>query len=187
MARAARGVAAAAAALALVACSGDGGGTDEDPAIEGVSVYQDLAHDHVQGDVTYDVSPPVGGPHSPVWLGCGVYTEAVPEENVVHSMEHGAVWLAYDPALTADDVQKLKNLHGLEPAYVVLSPYPGLPAKVVASTWGRQLKAESADDPRLAAFVKEYAGGDQGGEPGADCVRGATLEQLRSGSAPSMG
>lgn len=180
-----RGVAAAAALLALAACSGDG--TSEDPAIEGVSVYEDLSHDHVQGDVTYAQTPPVGGPHSTVWLRCGVYTEPVPDENVVHSMEHGAVWIAYDPALTADGVQKLKNLHGLKAAYVVLSPFPGLPSKVVASTWGHQLTADSADDPRLAEFVKAYAGGGQGGEPGADCANGATLDQLRSGSASPMG
>jgi Protein of unknown function (DUF3105) len=120
----------------------------------------------------------VGGPHSPVWLRCAVYTETVPEENAVHSMEHGAIWITYDPALTEDEVQRVSRLQALKPAYVLVSPFPGLPGKVVASTWGLQLTADSVDDPRLAEFVKEYAGGDQGGEKGADCV-GATLDQLR--------
>lgn len=168
--------------LAVVACSG--GGDDGPPPpkvrIDGETVFPDLVHEHVTTDVTYDQTPPVGGRHSPVWLRCGVYTEPVPDENAVHSMEHGAVWITYAPDLPATDVAKLKNLHALKPDYVVVSPFSGLPSRIVASTWGHQLRVDGPDDTRLASFVKEYAGGDQGGEGGADCVRGATPEQLRS-------
>jgi hypothetical protein len=173
-----RALAAAVALLALVACSGDA--KPKPPSIAGVQVVEGLSHDHVQGDVTYPQTPPVGGPHNQVWLRCAVYTETVPEENAVHSMEHGAIWITYDPALSEDEVRRVSRLQALKPAYVLISPFPGLPSKVVASTWGLQLKADSVDDPRLAAFVKEYAGGNQGGEKGADCV-GASLEQLRGG------
>jgi hypothetical protein len=63
---------------------------------------------------------------------------------------------------------------------VLLSPYDGLPAPVVASAWGLQLKVEKADDPRLEQFVRQYAGGLQGGEgPNVHCNPGASLEQVR--------
>lgn len=178
-----RALAAAVALLAAVACSGDG--NSKPPRIPGVEVFEDLSHDHVTTDVTYPQTPPVGGPHAPVWLRCAVYTEPVPDENAVHSMEHGAIWVTYDPALSQDEVQRLSRLQGLKPEYVLVSPFQGLPSKVVASTWGLQLKADTVDDPRLADFVKEYAGGNQGGEKGADCV-GATLDQIRSGGGPAM-
>jgi hypothetical protein len=42
----------------------------------------------------------------------------------------------------------------------------------MASTWGAQLSVDKGDDPRLAAFVKAYAAGGQGGEKGAPCVDG---------------
>jgi hypothetical protein len=150
--------------------------------IDGEMVFPDLVHTHVQGPVVYDQTPPVGGRHSAVWLRCGVYSEPVPNENAVHSMEHGAVWITYVPDLSADDVAKLKNLQALKPEYVIVSPFSGLPSKVVASTWAHQLRVDDIGDPRLSEFVKEYAGGDQGGEGGADCARGATLDQLRSPS-----
>jgi hypothetical protein len=43
---------------------------------------------------------------------------------------------------------------------------------VVASAWGAQLKLGRATDPRLAQFVDHFAGGGQGGEPGAFCTGG---------------
>lgn len=179
-----RALAAAVALLAVVACSGD---KTDPPSIQGVEVFEDLSHKHVTTDVTYAQTPPVGGEHSPVWLRCAVYTEQVPEENAVHSMEHGAIWVTYDPALSQDEVQRLSRLQGLKPEYVLISPLQGLPSKVVASTWGLQLKADTVDDPRLADFVKEYAGGNQGGEQGADCAaRGATPDQLKAGGGPAM-
>jgi hypothetical protein len=50
----------------------------------------------------------------------------------------------------------------------------------VAVTWGAAIEASSGDDPRLAQFVRAYAGGDQGGEPGAPCRgNGLDLEDAR--------
>ncbi len=34
---------------------------------------QALAHDHVDGPVTYSVTPPVGDPHNATWMNCGIY------------------------------------------------------------------------------------------------------------------
>lgn len=162
---------AALALLAAIGCTGGGDDTAPAPTIEGVAVYDDLGKEHVDGDRSYDPVPPVGGDHAPRWLKCDVYDRPVPDENAVHSLEHGAVWITHDPALTPDELTRLRRLHGLKPEYVVISPFEGLPSLVVASAWGLQLRVDGVDDPRLAEFVKQYAGGDQGGEGGADCVR----------------
>ena len=140
----------------------------------GVVTVTGLPHDHFQGvKLTYSRTPPLGGDHSPVPLNCAVYTAPVPTENAVHSLEHGAVWLTYADGV---DPAPLGTLAELDTSYVLVSPYPGQPAKVIATAWGLQLKADSATDPRLKQFVQEYAGGGQGGEPGAPCA-GATPQQ----------
>jgi Protein of unknown function (DUF3105) len=148
--------------------------------IEGLVVAQsDPSHEHTTAPQTYPRTPPVGGPHWPPqaegvlgWLRCGVYDTPVPDEFVVHSEEHGAVWLTYRPGAAAADVAALTALAGLRPDYVVVSPYPGQPQPFMASTWGAQLGVASSDDPRLAEVVRRYAGGGQGGEQGADCAGG---------------
>lgn len=152
------------------------------PDIEGLEVLaEDPSHEHREGRIEYERVPPPGGPHHPRWLACDVYTEPVPTELAVHSLEHGAVWLAYKPDLTADQVEQLAQLATANPEYVLVSPQPGLDSRVVAVTWGAALEASSADDPRLAAFVERYAGGGQGGEPGLPCRgSGLTPEQARA-------
>lgn len=130
--------------------------------------------------IDYPTSPPVGGPHYPRWLACDVYDQPVPLETAVHSMEHGGVWITYRPGLADADVQRLAALTSLNREYVLVSPYPALASPVVVSTWGLQLAVDRADDPRVRAFVLTYAGGTQGGEPGAPCrTGGLSIEQAR--------
>jgi hypothetical protein len=145
-------------------------------AIAGVESFSGLSRNHVQGKVSYPQTPPVGGQHNPVWLNCGIYTSPVPNENAVHSMEHGAVWVTYRPGLPAAEATALQNLVRGEPqasrSYTILSPYPGLPAPVVASAWGKQLRLSSPGDRRLGQFITGYAQGPQTPEPGAPCSGG---------------
>ena len=141
---------------------------------------EDPSHEHRTGAIEYDRTPPLGGPHHPRWLACDVYTESVPHELAVHSLEHGGVWLAYSPDLPEDQVAALEELAGTNEEYVLVSPEEGLDSRVVAVTWGAGLEASSADDPRLAQFVEAYAGGGQGGEAGAPCRgNGVTLREAR--------
>ncbi|MEQ1786104.1 MAG: DUF3105 domain-containing protein, partial [Acidimicrobiales bacterium] len=113
------------------------------------------------------------------WVNCGFYDEAVPDEHIVHDLEHGAVWLAYADDLSADDVGLLRELsRGNEK--IVAAPYPDLPADVavVATAWARQLRVESADDARVEAFVEQYVDGDQAPEAGVTCVDSPLGEPL---------
>ena len=150
-------------------------------AIEGLEVLaDDQSHEHVEGPVDYDRVPPLGGPHHARWLACDVYDEPVPLELATHSIEHGAVWVAYAPDLPAEQVEQLAALAELDEEYVLVAPQDGLDSRVVAVTWGAAIEASSADDPRLEQFVRAYAGGDQGGEPGAPCrSNGLDLEDAR--------
>lgn len=140
-------------------------------AIDGVEQIDGLTFNHVTTAVDYAQNPPAGGDHNAAWLNCGVYTEPVPDENAVHSLEHGAVWITYDPALPADQVAALEALAAGQ-SYVIVSPYEGLDSAVAASAWGYQLKVDSADDERLAVFVQKYLLNPELAEVGAPCSNG---------------
>ncbi len=139
--------------------------------IAGVQYFSDLTAQHTTGAVNYAQTPPVGGDHNPEVLNCGIYDQPVPSENAVHSLEHGAVWVTYQPDLPQAEVDKLRNMVRGH-SHLLLSPYPGLPQPVVASGWGVQLQLPSADDPRLARFLKKYEQGPQTPERGAECDGG---------------
>jgi Protein of unknown function (DUF3105) len=125
-----------------------------------------LRHNHVPGPVTYSVSPPVGGDHNATWMNCGVYTEPVPSERAVHNLEHGAIWITYQPSLPKSQLDQLYALfarqtvltspEGGSSRYMDITPYPGLPSPVVVTSWGFQLKLTSASDPRLQQFIDKF-------------------------------
>jgi hypothetical protein len=122
-----------------------------------------LGHKHVAGPVLYSLTPPVGGDHNAAWMNCGVYDKPVPVERAVHNLEHGAVWITYRPSLPKAEVDQLVAFFKSQPVvrhtgsrYVDLTPFPGLPAPIVASSWGFQLRLSSPTDPRLQQFVTAF-------------------------------
>jgi Protein of unknown function (DUF3105) len=142
-----------------------------------------LGHTHVPGPVTYSVVPPVGGDHNATWLNCGIYDKPVPSEYAVHNLEHGAVWITYQPSLPKSEVAGLRAFVERQSSlpsggqrssrYLDLTPYPGLPAPVVATSWGFQLRLTSPTDPRLQAFVSKFrASKTYTPEYGGECTGG---------------
>lgn len=171
-----RGLALAAVLVVAASCGGDDDDNDDDAAesgaIAGVRTFEIKSRDHVDPPVDYAQTPPVGGPHSQVWMNCGAYSEPVPDEQAVHSLEHGAAWIAYRSDLDEAAVTGLAGMAESQ-TYLLVSPYPDLPVPVVVSAWGVQLQLDSPDDPRLAEFLDEYRQGPQTPEPGAPCTGGA--------------
>lgn len=143
------------------------------PDLGAVQVHEDLPLDHVTGDVDYPATPPVGGPHAPAWLECGTYDEPVPDENAVHALEHGAVWITHAPSLPREDVDALAEQL---PPEGILSPHEELAGPVVVTVWGRQLVLDGAEDPRLGLFLEEYGDGHTAPEPFASCEGGVDAD-----------
>ncbi|GAA1272207.1 DUF3105 domain-containing protein [Kitasatospora nipponensis] len=142
--------------------------------IDGVQTWDNLTRNHVTTPVTYPMTPPVGGDHNPVWLTCmgNVYDKPVQNENAVHSLEHGAVWVTYNDKATADDIKTLSDKVKATP-YTMMSPFPTEKGTVTLSAWGTQLVVDSAKDPRVEKFFTKYVQGPQTQEPGASCSSGA--------------
>jgi hypothetical protein len=120
------------------------------------SLYEARYHFEYPDRVAYDRYPPVGGPHDPVWAACdgAVYDVPIRNEMMVHSLEHGAVWIAYNP--DSIDPAELEHLQQTVPTmpYVMLSPYPDLTTPLSLQFWGHQLPLDSAADQRFDQFVE---------------------------------
>ncbi len=123
-------------------------------SLSAVKTFNYKGSDHSWAKVSYKETPPVGGQHNFYWQNCGIYDKPIHNEHGVHSLEHGAVWITYRPDLPKAEVDKLKSIASAD--YMLLSPYPNLPSKIVASAWNHQIALDSADDPRLPEFVKKY-------------------------------
>lgn len=153
--------------------SGDAGSGESGASGDGqgeVRLYEGLSAEHVDPEesVDYAQHPPVGGEHYPFWQNCGVYDEPVLTEAAVHSLEHGTVWITYDPSLEPGQVEQPAS-HHVPGSYVLVSPMEDLPTPIVASAWGAQIQLEEASDERIGDFLREYEQSPAAPEPGAPC------------------
>jgi hypothetical protein len=159
-------------------------GSVANPSIEGLEFFGDPCAGHVEGDINYQDTLPVafkdippGGIHNSAWQNCGIYDGPVRAENAVHSLEHGAVWIAYRSDLPENQVETLRELTRQErrnqgEAMIVLSPQEALSDPIVLTAWRVQLRVNDASDSRIADFVSTYQRGPFTPEPGAACNNG---------------
>ena len=160
--------------MLLLGCSGDDEPEDAaTPAVELDGVLTERVGDYVHVDpgvdLDYPAPAPSGGDHifGATWATCGVYDGEVPDPLVVHSMEHGAVWIALGPDSTAEDRQLATEVAAGR--RVVVSDVPDLANPVELVAWGFRLPVDSVADPRTEAFVEEFIDAPTAPEAGAAC------------------
>jgi hypothetical protein len=151
--------------------------SDPDPSkrIPGVitATYTGSVHVLPNERVAYDKTPPFGGPHDQTWATCTgtVYPNAVRTENMVHALEHGAVWIAYNPQQITGDALNLLKVRVEGKPYTMMSPYPGLDKPISLQSWGHQLKVDDVNDARIDEFIAALRSNPNGVYPevGASC------------------
>jgi Protein of unknown function (DUF3105) len=141
----------------------------EDPP-RGIEVYPATTNRSVKVPVEYDREPPTNGDHAPIWQNCGLYEKPVQNRYAVHSLDHGVVWITYRPDLPEHQVDELRPYGGED--YVIVSPYPGQDAPVIATSWRVQLKLDGAGDPRLRKFVEQFRVSERAPLSGNRCAGG---------------
>lgn len=125
-------------------------------------------NDHVDGTVNYEMSPPVEGAHADNPSGCGVFSSPVINENFVHSLEHGAVGLLYDPTRAApEDIKELEAIAAAADRNVLSAPYEGMETVFSITSWSRRMDLNDLDLSAVNEYVDTFAG--KGPEPGKEC------------------
>ncbi len=112
-----------------------------------------------------DGDPLPGGMHDQRPLTAGFYEAQIPDGAAIHALEHGLIWIAYQPDLvTPADIEVLRALQDRFSRDVIVSPRPQNETPVAALSWGRILRLDSADDDLLTGFVGTNL--DRSPEPG---------------------
>lgn len=149
---------------------------NQDPSTQlaGIQIkpYEGGQHVGPAEQVAYTTSPPMGGSHDGVWAACNgvVYSTPVRNENFVHSMEHGAVWIAYNPAQVSGDALTTLSTKVTGQNKLFLAPYPDLDQPISLQSWGHQLKLSDVNDPRIDQFIAALRSNTYTHpEPGASC------------------
>ena len=166
-------IVAAGGAVGAVLSTG-GSGSSVPP---GTKTFAETNHSHVTGTVKYDRTPPAGGapPAGVALLGTATGT-GVTLEQAALGLELLGVTRPDPEVRIRVEVTQLRQLvssnYRGDQRYLLLSPYSGLSAPIVATAWGAQLPVQQSTDARLLQFIQHFAGGGQGGEQGSPCSGG---------------
>ena len=125
-----------------------------------------------EGPFEYETSPPVAGPHSDV-VPCGTYGSPVPSENVIHSLEHGAVYALYSPELPVQQIRALEGLAEKEgwTKNFLVAPFEGeMPEGTLISigSWGYRMDLDEIDEDAIVQYYDEFEG-TRTNEAGVGC------------------
>lgn len=104
----------------------------------------------------YNSNPPTSGDHYVYTIPAGVYDQTPPDENLVHNLEHGHIWLSYRDADDSETISTLSAIQSQFPRWVVVTYRPNNDSRIAAAAWGRLLSLEEPDEDQLLAFIMRY-------------------------------
>ena len=140
--------------------------------------------DPVVPETSYSTYPPTSGPH---WntlgsqsnnferapAGWGPYERVLPDQVLIHNLEHGGIGMHYDTTkcstdACADIAEKFKNVAkdwNEDETYIgfIVSPYPLTDTVITVTAWRHHLRLDEFDEPRILEFIDAYF--DRGFEP----------------------
>ncbi len=121
-----------------------------------------------QRAVDYNSNPPTSGQHWAQPAEAGFYEEVLPDEQLLHNLEHGYVVVYYNCSDLSDeackrlksDIQNAMRQAGVSsntrtPKLIAI-PRPGMPDRVVYTSWGWLLRADRFDPEELLTFVRQH-------------------------------
>jgi len=154
-------------AVVLVVSIAVGVASEDTEPPTGVFAVPYVGAAHQEGPIQYD-GVPAGGSMSGTPLNCGAYENPVGSENVVHSLEHGAVWITYPPELDQASIDQLNGL-ARGGTKVIVSPFPG-ETEILVTGWGNRIVATGADDINISRFIRDFVSSGDAPEAGGRCV-----------------
>jgi hypothetical protein len=144
---------------------GFSGSGSSDRYVEGIGVQYDEmpTRSHVAEEtiVEYNSIPATSGNHWPQWSQCGFFEEGLPDERIVHNLEHSNIVVSYN-LTSPEEVEQLRDVVdgiGLAQVLGVTRFYDKIPEGTVAlSAWGVLDTMEGIDEDRIKTFFDSYAG-----------------------------
>jgi len=117
----------------------------------------DLGAAHVargKSHPSYNSNPPTSGWHWADVAGPGVKDEPVPDELVLHSMEHGAAVVWYREGLEQNEVDKIKEAFNNSSGKKIMLSRKDLDTPIALTSWNYLLKLDIIDEGKIKEFIE---------------------------------
>lgn len=101
----------------------------------------------------YNSNPPASGWHYAEPAEWGFYGRELADEQLIHNLEHGGIWIAYKD-IDDESKSKLEALARRYSGSVIITLRPANDAKIAVASWGRLEKMDGLDEERIVKFIK---------------------------------
>jgi len=121
--------------------------------------YPSLGQTHITpGDShpAYNSNPPTSGWHWPEPAAWGSYPNQLPDEQLVHNLEHGGIWLSYRDPTNQDIINQLLDIASKYPSHIIVEPRPQDDSPVAVAAWGHLLNMDTVNYDVIYAFIRRY-------------------------------
>lgn len=122
--------------------------------------YENLGQDHIkigEAHKAYNSNPPSSGPHYEEPAQEGYYDAELPDEQLVHNLEHGDIWIAYHPRISQEMKDALKQF---DASKVIITPRAKNDTDIALVAWTRvdafNIENGKIDRARIEDFIKRY-------------------------------
>lgn len=124
----------------------------------------DYGREHVNSKEYGGDQPPTSGSHASP-LTWGVYDTEVRDDQAIHNMEHGGVYVSYQPNLPKDQIKELTSLLSapfsdskFQPKKIVLAPRVKNKYPIELSSWRRSEALTSYDQQKIEDYITRNLG-----------------------------
>ena len=127
--------------------------------VEGTLEYGIVGRNHIATGTEgsgYNSNPPTSGPHWSEPAKSGVYDKPLPDETLIHNLEHGYIWISYKPDTSQEIKDKLKEIVEKDSWKVIMVPREVNDTKIVLCAWGRLLKMDEPNYDKMRDFIRTY-------------------------------
>ncbi len=104
----------------------------------------------------YNSNPPTSGWHTPETAPWGAHRREIPDQVIVHNLEHGGIWISYRDPSNTELVDRLETLAGRYRSKVIVTPRPQNDAPIAVAAWTRLMKLDEYDEDKIVRFIEAY-------------------------------
>jgi hypothetical protein len=104
----------------------------------------------------YNSNPPTSGWHYIDPAPWGIYPNQLPDETLIHNLEHGGIWLSYKDPTNQDIINQLTDIASHYPTHIIVAPRPQDDSPVAVAAWGQLLKMDTVNYDVIYAFIRRY-------------------------------
>jgi len=104
----------------------------------------------------WNTYPPTSGPHYGGTAIYGAYKDSLNQAQVVHNLEHGAVFIQYGSKVPDGTVQQLEDFYQRHQNGTLLAPLPDLGRKVALGAWNFPSTTGGAKGDGVLATCTEF-------------------------------